>query len=171
MCEANKLHTVPIGEIFISTDPADVLVVYGLGSCITVCLYDTYRQIGGMLHALLPGGTQNGKPDSVSHPTKFVDRGIPLLLEAMINAGTKPERLTTYLCGGAQVIKHITYPHTLNIGRRNIQAAQAALTSLGLTINAQTTGGEVGRTIKFFIRSGQVTVRTLGLGESILHPK
>jgi chemotaxis protein CheC len=40
--------------LMIETVPDEVLVAYGLGSCVAVCLYDPAARVGGMLHALLP---------------------------------------------------------------------------------------------------------------------
>ncbi len=37
-------------------------------------------------------------------------------------------------------------------------------------IRAQSPGGNAGRTVKLFIHSGEITVKTLGLGEKILNP-
>ena len=47
--------SVGIGQIAISKDPNDVLVSYGLGSCIGVSVFDSQNRIGGLVHVLLPG--------------------------------------------------------------------------------------------------------------------
>ena len=86
----------------VSADPNDVLVVFGLGSCVVVCLYDPVVRVGSMLHALLPN-----RPDSNNvngRPTKYVDEGVPLLIDSLVALGAKPARLRAYLCGGAQMI-------------------------------------------------------------------
>ena len=85
-----NLRSVPIGEIATSDSAKDVLVAYGLGSCVAVCLYDPVARVGGMLHALLPdapGGasSENGR-DPLS-AARFVDRGAPLLIETLLKLG------------------------------------------------------------------------------------
>ena len=160
------VHAVSIGEMALSQKPGDLLIAYGLGSCVAVCLYDPALHLAGMIHSLLPsalhasGGGQEGV-------AKFVDRGVPLLLEAMLKAGANRGRLVVKLAGGAQMLNAISFNSagTLNIGERNAQAAQEALRALGLRIHAQDTGGAAGRTVRMNVLDGRVTVKTLGEGE------
>ncbi len=161
---ASNVQVVLIGEMAASVSPADVLVAYGLGSCVAVCLYDPVAQVGGMLHALLPT-VPNGRP--ASNPAKFVDRGVPLLLELLLELGARRTRLIAKLCGGAQMFG-LASNKTLNIGRLNVLAVKAALKAAQLKIHAQTTGGHNGRTVKFYLADGTVTVRTLERGERVL---
>jgi chemotaxis protein CheD len=162
-----KLYPVPIGEMMVSADPADVLVVYGVGSCVVVCLHDPVTQVGGLLHALLPGAAWNRRAVS-GKPTKFVDQGVPLLLKSLIDLGAKPARLQAHLCGGASMITTAGFNDMMNIGERNVLAAQMALQAAGLKINAQATGGQNGRTVKLRIANGQVTLKMLGEEEKML---
>jgi len=151
----------------VTTDPDDILVVYGVGSCVVVGLYDPSTHIGGILHALLPG--VNWQRQSVGKPTKFVDQGVPLLIEAMTVLGAKKSRLVTYLCGGAQVINAPGFNGTFSIGERNVLAARMALHGAGLEVKYEMTGGRVGCTVRLHIADGQVTVRTLGQKEKVLN--
>jgi chemotaxis protein CheD len=163
-----NLQTVPIGEMMTSADPDDVLVVYGLGSCVVICLYDPVAKVGGMLHALLPGPTWGRK--NKGKPTRFVSQGVPLLIEALAALGAKPGRLEAQLCGGAQVAMRSAFNNhnPLNIGERNLQAARLALQAADLKMKAEATGGEIGRTVKLHIANGQVTIKTLGQQETVL---
>jgi chemotaxis protein CheD len=166
---AENIRPVPIGETAVSTDPDDVLVVYGLGSCVVVCLHDPLVQVGGILHALLPtpGGRTNG---AGGRPAKFVDRGTPFLIDSLEALGAKTTRLIAQLCGGARMLVAPGFNGSENIGQRNVRAAEMALQAAGLEVWARTTGGHTGRTIKFYVAKGQVTVRTLGQAEQILAP-
>jgi chemotaxis protein CheD len=163
-----NLQIVPIGEMITSADPDDVLVIYGLGSCVVICLYDPLVKVGGMLHALLPGPTW-GRNNRGS-PSKFVNQGVPLLIDSLVSLGAEPSRLEAQLCGGARVtVKSAFNSHNpLNIGERNVQAARLALQAAGLKLKAEATGGEIGRTVKLHIANGQVTVKTLGQLETVL---
>jgi chemotaxis protein CheD len=164
-----NLHTVPIGEMITSANPDDVLVVYGLGSCVVICLYDPLAKVGGMLHALLPGPTWN-RNNNKGKPTKFVNQGVPLLIDSLVSLGAELTRLEGQLCGGAQVAVRSAFNSNtpLNIGERNVQAARLALQAAGLKLKAEAIGGEIGRTIKLHIVNGQVTVKTLGQQEIAL---
>jgi chemotaxis protein CheD len=99
-----------------------------------------------------------------------VNQGVPLLIDALVSLGAKPTRLEVQLCGGAQVTVRSAFNSNtpLNIGERNVQAARLALQAAGLRLKAEATGGEFGRTVKFHIANGQVTVKTLGKQETVL---
>lgn len=162
----NNLRTVPIGEIVVSGTLDDVLVAYGVGSCVAICLYDPVVQVGGMLHALLPsapGGDRNG-----GKPAKFVDQGAELLVKELQELGAKPRRVLAQYCGGAQVLNTPGFNGALNIGERNVLAAQMTLEAAGLRVQAQDTGGHIGRTVRFYIADGRVTLRSLGRRERLL---
>lgn len=161
-----NLRSVPIGELAVSTDPGEVLVAYGIGSCVAICLYDPETQVSGMLHALLPSAPRGKK--NPGKPTKFVDQGVPLLVEALQRFGAKPNRLVAHLCGGAQVLSAAGFDGALNIGDRNVRAADAALKTAGLRIKAKAIGGRAGRTVKFYTADGKVTVRSRGQDENVL---
>ncbi len=163
---AEKLRTVSIGNMIASADPNDVLVVYGLGSCVVICLHDPLAQVGGILHALLP--TQASKNNADGHPTKFVDQGLPLLIDSMIALGATPIQMVATLCGGAQMITRPDGNDILNIGERNVRAAEKVLKARRLKIRGRATGGHSGRTIKLHVANGRATVKTLGQKQQIL---
>jgi chemotaxis protein CheD len=162
----DNLRAVPIGEIVASRALDDVLVAYGVGSCVAICLYDPVAQVGGMLHALLPSAPD--KDRNTGKPAKFVDRGTQQLVKELQELGAKPRRLIAQLCGGAQVLNTPGFNGALNIGERNILAAQMALEAAGLRVQAQDTGGHIGRTVRFYIADGRVTLRSLGRRERLL---
>ncbi len=189
---AENLRAVSIGEMIVSDTPDEVLVAYGLGSCVAVCLYDPTIQVGGMLHALLPnapappppcppnfggskggggaagqgGGGAGGRTDG--NLTKFVDPGVPLLIDSILQLGASRSQLIAHLCGGAQMLSAPGFNNSLNIGERNVLAAESALRVAGLRIQGRATGGRTGRTVRLYIASGQVTVKSMGQGEQPL---
>lgn len=163
---SDNLRSVSIGEMVISKASDDILVAYGLGSCVAVCLHDPVTQISGMLHALLPTMPKGEKVNGM--PAKFVDQGIPLLLSTVLAEGAQPSRLAVHLCGGAQMISAPGFKNMLNIGERNVAAALAGLQAVRLRIKAQATGGTNGRTVRLYVATGQVTVKSLGQGEITL---
>ena len=160
---ADNVRSVSIGEIVISRVANDVLVAYGLGSCVSVSVFDPQKHVGGMLHALLP--TSSGKGDAASHPEKFVDLGVPSLLEQVEKLGAVRNQLIIRVCGGAHMLTAPGIKNTLNIGDRNVEAVHAVLGDLGLKITAEETGGSAGRTAKLYMATGEVTIRTMGQKE------
>jgi chemotaxis protein CheD len=168
-----NLRSVPIGEIVVSNDPDDVLVAYGLGSCIAICLHDPVARVGGMLHALLPtapGGSRSKGNPAPPPSAKFVDQGTPLLIESVLKLGAMRARLNAQLCGGARVLSAPGFENVLNIGERNIAAAERALEVAGIPIRAQAIGGRVGRTTRLHVADGQVTIKSLGQSEQLVAP-
>ncbi|MCB0191134.1 MAG: chemotaxis protein CheD [Anaerolineae bacterium] len=163
---AENFRAISIGEMIVSNTPDDVLVAYGLGSCVAICLYDPVTKVGGMLHALLPHANSQQNGNNV--PAKFVDSGFPLLLKSMVQRRGERNRLVVYLCGGAQLISAPNFSDMLKIGQRNVEAAHNALKIARLNIRNQDTGGNAGRTVKLHIDTGHVTVKSLGQGEKRL---
>jgi len=160
------VRSVSIGEMVVSNKPNDLLVAYGLGSCVAVCIYDPTTKTGGMLHALLPESPNGTTPES--NPTKFVKEGVPILLQELARKGANRSRLIVRICGGAQMLTSVQMNTTLNIGERNVIAAIEILRDSGLRIKNQMTGGHSGRTVKMSVVDGKLTVRTLGQGEQVL---
>jgi len=173
---AENLRVVYIGEMVVSDARDDVLVAYGLGSCLAVCLYDPFAKVGGMLHALLPTmpngepATRVSSPPTGSHgkPTKYLDQGVPLLIEALVKLGARRIYLTAKLCGGSQMLSRIGANNHLNIGELNVLAAEAVLHAAHIRIQARATGGHSGRTVKLYLANGLVMVKTLYEGEQVL---
>ena len=50
----NSVLVVGISDMQVSGDPDAHLKTYSLGSCIGVAAWDRDRQVGGLLHTLLP---------------------------------------------------------------------------------------------------------------------
>jgi chemotaxis protein CheD len=165
---AKNIYVVPIGEMVTSDNPDDVLVAYGLGSCVAICLHDPVARVGGMLHALLPAAHDNGRAVR-GKPTKFVDQGTTLLIDELLRLNARRTRLVAYLCGGARMLSTPEFDDLLSIGERNELAAEAALRATGLRIQARATGGHSGRTVRFYIATGQLVIRTLEHGEQDLN--
>lgn len=162
-----NLHAVSIGEMVVSNKPNDILVAYGLGSCVAVCMYDAQARVGGMIHSLLPTSKLNGSSPNTT-VAKFVDHGVPLLLETVLGKGASRSRLVVHLCGGAQMLAAPGFSDALNIGKRNVETAEKLLAGLGFRIRAQSTGGHAGRTVRLYIVDGKITVKTLGQDEKVL---
>lgn len=141
--------------------PGRSLVTYGLGSCIAVILHDAGNQVGGMAHILLPSPSL---ARAGSNPYKFPQTAIPLLLEAMFDAGANPKAVTARLVGGASMFDNLVPGGTIQMGERNLVATRKTLAERGVPIVAEAVGGTVGRTVRFDIASGKVVVSSVREG-------
>ena len=155
---------VGLGDIKISNNSQDILVVYGLGSCIGVGVYDPITHVAGLLHAVLPEN-QNGRDNKVE---KYVDSGIPALLERVAAFGADCNRLEIRLAGGAQMLVAPGAKNSFDLGTRNVIAAQQTLKKHNLKLKAHDVGGHQGRTLKLYVSNGRMTLRTVGLKERAL---
>ncbi len=154
-----KETNVGLGEAALSRNADEVLVAYGLGSCIGVAMIDPVSKFSGLLHAVLP---RAGAGSSQENPRKYVESGIEDLLASLIKAGASPTRLITRIVGGANMMKSTSFTQTFDIGTRNIEAARTTLNRLKLAITAAEVGGHTGRTVRVYVAESRVTVRLVG---------
>ena len=153
--------SVGLGEQVISRDPDDILVAYGLGSCLGISMVDPVLRVTGLLHAVLPRWANGMEPiDPAS--SKYVDSGIERLLAALIKEGANKHRLVVRMAGGANMLISPGLKNSFEIGTRNIESARATLQRLSLTLKAEDVGGNTGRTVRFYVADNRMTVRVIG---------
>jgi chemotaxis protein CheD len=146
---------VGIGECAVSTEAAADLLTYALGSCIAVVLHDPVARVGGLLHFLLPESSLDPAKAKLN-PYLYGDTGIPAMLEHVLQAGAKKQRLTVRVAGGAQVLDD---KGVFNIGKRNHVAMRKALWKSGLLLHGEATGGSTSRSVRLEIASGKVQIK------------
>ncbi len=83
--------------IIVSSRPTIIKTV--LGSCVSVCMYDTKKKIGGINHFMLPFW----RGDELSSP-KFGNVAMERLLEKMLHIGASKESLIAKVFGGARLL-------------------------------------------------------------------
>ena len=149
--------SVGIGQLAISKDPAEILVAYGLGSCIGVSCYDPQSRVSGLAHILLP--SSDGKRAEDREPARFADTGIDLLMTRMAASGAVVRRLVVKIAGGAAVLGPAN-AEKFKIGERNAEAIKERLKRHGLTPTTTDLGGTKGRTLELHPASGKTFVRT-----------
>ncbi|MGO9762005.1 MAG: chemotaxis protein CheD [Solirubrobacteraceae bacterium] len=147
---------VRMGELSVSRTPGHVLASIGLGSCIGLVLIEAQRPLAGLAHIVLPASSSGS--DAVG---KFADSAVPALIEQMTAIGAMRSRLHAVLVGGAHMFA-LESASSLDIGRRNEQAAREALARAGLEVRAAATGGNKGRTVRVYVDEGRVTVKEPG---------
>jgi chemotaxis protein CheD len=156
---------VGLGEAYAAradrvTSAEDVLVAFGLGSCIALCLWDPAARVAGMAHVVLPGGEA-----SPAASARFAHTALPVLLARMRAKGGAPEprRLIARLAGGALVLALEAIRGTSRIGVANAEAVHEVLDSAGIFVAAEDLGGTLGRSVWFDPRDGgRIRVRTIG---------
>ncbi len=157
-----KSVAVGIGGLQATRDSSAILVAYGLGSCIGVSAYDPVVKVGGLAHVMLPSSKEVSKQPLSN---KFADIAIPNLIGELAKLGAAQERLVVRIAGGAQMLNAPGHEGGFRIGERNIEAVLEALRQFQLRPKAKHVGGSQGRTLRFFIDSGRVFVKTAGREE------
>jgi chemotaxis protein CheD len=150
---------ISLGEMHVTRDPSAQMVCFGIGSCIAFTAFDPVNKIGGMAHFVLPDSTQSS---GGTNRVRFVDAGIPILLDDLTKAGALRSRLVFKIAGGAHMVVAKGFESRLNIGQRNIEAARATMAALGLRLRSEDVGGTHGRTVRMAAATGDVTVSTVG---------
>jgi len=151
---------VGVGDMKVSNNPEVVLVTYALSSCIGVCIYDPVAKAGGLLHYMLPDSSLNGNK-AKKNPYMFGDTGIPLLFKETYKFGAKKNRLKVIVAGGAQILDQ---KGLFNIGKRNHTLLRKMLWKNNVMIDFEEVGGNVSRTLRLEIKSGQAWLKTSGTG-------
>lgn len=141
---------IHVGQIHIDEAPSAISTV--LGSCVSVCLYDSKLGIGGMNHYLLPFWNGNG----LQSP-KFGNISIPKMIEQMIARGSSSKTMEAKIFGGASM--NIGASEAMMIGEKNILVAKEILKEYCIPIVAEDIGGQNGRKIQFDLERGKVLLK------------
>jgi chemotaxis protein CheD len=156
-----NLINIGIADYGISVSP-DILRTI-LGSCVGVCLYDAELSLGGMCHIMLPTYR-----DGSSSFKKYADSAIPMLLDDMEKKGGKRSRVTAKIIGGARMFNITDNSVMGDIGNNNIRKVKEVLKSFNISIIAEDTGGSHGRTIDFYLETGEVKIKKMNSDEKII---
>jgi chemotaxis protein CheD len=158
----NSPINLGLGELAASRNPEDVLVAYGLGSCLGISMIDPVTHVTGLLHAVLPESLNGSDCENPSACGKYVDTGIESLIAAMTKEGANKNRLIVRIVGGANMLISPGMTNAFDIGTRNIEKARQTFQRLSMKIAAEEVGGHIGRTVRVYVADSRVTVRAIG---------
>ena len=159
-----ELIKVGMADYKVGRNPNSV-ITYGLGSCIGIALYDPVTKVGGLAHIMLPDSKQ---ARSAENPAKFADTALPLMVEDLIKLGGSKTRLRAKIAGGAQMFTFANLTDIMRIGERNAEAVRLVLKKLDISILADDTGGNYGRTVELKLENGIFRIKTIDKGEKEL---
>ncbi len=149
--ESPRRHYLYPGGIFVHNEPHLVTTV--LGSCVSVCLWDSAARIGGINHYLLPFWNGEGLPTP-----KYGNIAIVKLIEKVLAfPGSSQRKLVAKLFGGASMWEK--KGGLLAVGDRNIELAMDMMAKQDIPVLASDLGGMVGRKLIFNTFDGSVLVR------------
>jgi chemotaxis protein CheD len=152
---------VGVADMKVSNNPGESIITYSLGSCIGLVIYDPVVKVGGMLHYMLPDSSID-KNKAAARPYMFADSGIPRLFKSAYQLGAAKQRMKVYVAGGAEILDQQGF---FNIGKRNYMALKKLFFKNKVMISQQDVGGNVNRTVRIEIATGDIYVKTSGSGE------
>ncbi|HEX6833359.1 MAG TPA: chemoreceptor glutamine deamidase CheD [Rudaea sp.] len=151
--DTDAVKLLPAG-LFITRE--EVAIVTILGSCVSACLRDPVAGIGGMNHFMLP---ENRDGEGVS--ARYGSHAMELLINALLKAGARRDRLVAKVFGGGNVLKSFT---ANPVGTRNAEFVLQYLRVEKIPVRAQDLAGIHPRKIWFFPVTGRVVVQRLPHG-------
>ncbi|MGM9927536.1 MAG: chemotaxis protein CheD [Bacillus sp. (in: firmicutes)] len=161
MIENVKIIKVGIADMNIVRTP-DLIRTAGLGSCVGVVLYDSCKQLAGMVHVMLPNS--NLALGGHVNLAKYADTGVEELVRRLRLEGARTSMLKAKIAGGAQMFQVTAGSDLMRIGPRNVDAVKGMLSKLNIQLVAEDCGGNNGRTIEFDPKTGRLSIRTVNEG-------
>ena len=144
---ATENYYLEPGYIFLAEKPTSISTV--LGSCVSVCIYDRKRKVGGMNHFQVPFAT-----DSDQATARFGNVATITLIRMMVHDGSKIKNLEAQILGGA-LNRKISQK---DIGLENIMAARKILTREHIQITSEDVRGGKGRKVVFNTGNNEIAV-------------
>ncbi len=136
------------GEYAIS-DQEDVVIATLLGSCVSACIWDPVRKIGGMNHVLFVDETQNAA-SQFGHGVN----GMELLINGLLRQGAQRGRLRAKVFGGASMIAGLS-----SAGERNGRFVVDFLAREEIAHVGGDLGGTLARRLEFWPTSGRARIK------------
>jgi chemotaxis protein CheD len=154
-----KLHAfveqVLPGELYVTSE--DIVITTVLGSCVSACLRDTARGIGGINHFMLPNALRGDNAGSARYGVYALEC---LANKVLGSRGTR-EHLECKVFGGGRVIDG-----SGDIGRGNIELVREFLAAERIPISIEDVGDSYARRIRYWPRTGRAQVQRIPMGKA-----
>lgn len=152
-----RIHLIQ-GDHYVTPDP-NVVLTTTLGSCVAACVRDPLARVGGMNHFLLPDGEEVEGPDA----QRYGAYAMELLVNGLLRAGARRERLEVKLFGGARLTDRLT-----DIGSKNVAFAERFLEREGIHLGAGSTCGDRARRLQFWPVTGRIRQLYLQKSDAVI---
>lgn len=150
------------GDYFVSWAPAEIATL--LGSCVSACVWDSHRKIGGLNHFMLPDSPSEAR--TLADKTKSLRYGLyamECLINDLLTMGAKREHLSAKVFGGANITGALNTQH---VGRRNAEFVIEFLKKDKIRVVASDLGGPHSRRIRFNTQTSAVRVERVASANS-----
>jgi chemotaxis protein CheD len=138
----------------------DEVIFTVLGSCVSACVRDRKRGIGGMNHFMLPSDRSDGTTlwgsGSSTSATRYGKVAMDQLVNDILDLGGKREDLEFKVMGGGNVLDM-----DLDVGGQNVQFVRDYLKQHGFEIAAEDLGQNFARKLFYSPKTGKARVKRL----------
>ncbi|MCB1893859.1 MAG: chemoreceptor glutamine deamidase CheD [Zoogloeaceae bacterium] len=141
------------GEYFVAT--TDLVMVTVLGSCVSACIRDREKGIGGMNHFMLPEGGNAGLNSSSA---RYGAYAMEVLLNHLLKLGARRHALEAKVFGGGQVMASLTRSQ---VGEKNAEFVLNYLKLESIPVVARDLLDVYPRKVYFFPANGRVMQKKL----------
>lgn len=152
--EIEAVKVLP-GEYFVTT--SNLMVVTVLGSCVSACIRDREKGIGGLNHFMLAGNGAN--PDSIHNASaRYGTFAMEVLINHILKLGCRRSNLEAKVFGGGRVMASLS---SSQVGENNARFVLDYLKTEGIPVMAQDLLDIHPRKVYFFPQNGRVLVKKL----------
>jgi chemotaxis protein CheD len=149
---AEAVKVLP-GEYFVTT--TDMVLVTVLGSCVSACIRDREKGIGGMNHFMLAESVDRG---ALSASARYGNYAMEILVNHLMKLGARRQNLEAKVFGGGRVMASL---ESSMVGERNAAFVLEYLKTEGIAMAAKDLLDVTPRKVYFFPASGRVLVKKL----------
>ena len=117
------------GEYYVTA--SNVVLVTVLGSCVSACIRDREKGVGGMNHFMLADG---GEKEMLSASARYGTYAMEILINHLMKMGARRSALEAKVFGGGRVMASLT---SSQVGERNAEFVVDFLQTEGIPIAAR----------------------------------
>lgn len=150
--ESEAVKVLP-GEYFVTA--TNVLMVTVLGSCVSACIRDRDKGIGGMNHFML---ADSGDASAISSSARYGTYAMEILINHLLKMGARKSGLEAKVFGGGRVMATLT---SSQVGDRNARFVREFLQTESIPVVAEDLLDVYPRKVYFFPHNGRVLVKKL----------
>lgn len=148
------VHVLP-GELHVTNE--DIVIATVLGSCVSACVRDVNRRIGGINHFMLPFVLRGDDAGSARYGVTALE----VLVNKIVGTTGKRSDLEVKVFGGGRVING-----SGDVGRSNIDLVRAFFKNEGIAISSEDLGESYARRIRYWPRTGRAQVQRIPMARA-----
>jgi len=150
--EVEAVKVLP-GEYYVTA--TDMVLVTVLGSCVSACVRDREKGVGGMNHFML---ADSGGTEMLSASARYGTYAMEILINHLMKMGARKSSLEAKVFGGGRVMASLT---SSQVGERNSSFVIDFLKTEGIPVAAKDLLDVYPRKVYYFPTSGRVLVKKL----------